>query len=102
MFIFSQRLVRVPFQRKQVPLTLHTRTPPVRFRKVIANPNCTTAIGLMALYPLHKKYGIKKVIMSTYQASPPLPSATRPHSLRIREATHLLLLSYEIDSGVED
>jgi aspartate-semialdehyde dehydrogenase len=38
-------------------------------RKVIANPNCTTAIGLMALYPLHKKYGIKKVIMSTYQAA---------------------------------
>jgi len=38
-------------------------------RKVIANPNCTTAIGLMALYPLHKKYGLKKVIMSTYQAA---------------------------------
>merc|ERR1719337_356382 len=35
----------------------------------ISNPNCTTAIGAMALYPLHKKYGIKSVIMSTYQAS---------------------------------
>merc|ERR1719262_1955214 len=35
----------------------------------ISNPNCTTAIGAMALYPLHKKYGLKKVIMSTYQAS---------------------------------
>jgi len=35
----------------------------------ISNPNCTTAIGSMALYPLHKKYGLKKVMMSTYQAS---------------------------------
>merc|ERR1740138_517346 len=35
----------------------------------ISNPNCTTAIGAMALYPLHKKYGLKSVIMSTYQAS---------------------------------
>merc|ERR1719498_1879176 len=35
----------------------------------ISNPNCTTAIGAMALYPLHKKYGLKKVFMSTYQAS---------------------------------
>ena len=37
--------------------------------KLIANPNCTTAIGLMALWPLHKLFGIKKVIMSTYQAA---------------------------------
>lgn len=37
--------------------------------RLIANPNCTTAIALMALYPLYKKYGLKRVIMSTYQAS---------------------------------
>lgn len=37
--------------------------------KLIANPNCTTAIGLMALYPLHKLFGLKKVFMSTYQAA---------------------------------
>jgi len=36
---------------------------------LVANPNCTTAVGAMALYPLHKKYGLKKVIMSTYQAA---------------------------------
>merc|ERR1719355_425389 len=34
-----------------------------------SNPNCTTAIGAMALWPLHQKYGLKKVLMSTYQAS---------------------------------
>jgi aspartate-semialdehyde dehydrogenase len=38
-------------------------------KKLIANPNCTTAIGLMALWPLHVAFGIKKVIMSTYQAA---------------------------------
>lgn len=36
---------------------------------LVSNPNCTTAVGAMALWPLHKKYGLKKVIMSTYQAA---------------------------------
>jgi aspartate-semialdehyde dehydrogenase len=37
--------------------------------RFIANPNCTTAIAVMALWPLHKKYRLKKVIASTYQAA---------------------------------
>mmetsp|Transcript_59911 Transcript_59911/g.167887 ORF Transcript_59911/g.167887 Transcript_59911/m.167887 type:complete len:273 (-) Transcript_59911:55-873(-) len=36
---------------------------------LIANPNCTTAIGAMVLWPLHQKYKLKNVIMSTYQAA---------------------------------
>lgn len=36
---------------------------------IIANPNCTTAIAAVALWPLHKEFGLKKVIMSTYQAA---------------------------------
>lgn len=36
---------------------------------VIANPNCTTAIAAVALWPLHKEFGLKKVIVSTYQAT---------------------------------
>lgn len=36
---------------------------------VISNPNCTTAIAAMALWPLHKAFGLKKVIVSTYQAT---------------------------------
>jgi aspartate-semialdehyde dehydrogenase len=35
---------------------------------IIANPNCTTAITLMALYPLHRAFGVKRVIASSYQA----------------------------------
>jgi len=37
--------------------------------KLIANPNCTTAIALMALAPLHAAFGLKRVIVSTYQAT---------------------------------
>jgi aspartate-semialdehyde dehydrogenase len=36
---------------------------------LVANPNCTTAIGAMALWPLHQKFKLKKVLMSTYQAA---------------------------------
>ncbi len=36
---------------------------------VIANPNCTTAIAAVALYPLYREFGLKKVIVSTYQAT---------------------------------
>lgn len=36
---------------------------------LIANPNCTTAIAAMALWPIHQRFKLKKVIMSTYQAA---------------------------------
>ncbi len=35
---------------------------------IIANPNCSTIQMVMVLNPLHKKYGIKRVVVSTYQA----------------------------------
>jgi aspartate-semialdehyde dehydrogenase len=35
---------------------------------IIANPNCSTIQMVVALKPLHEKYGLKKVIVSTYQA----------------------------------
>lgn len=36
--------------------------------KIIANPNCSTIQMVMALSPLHKKYKIKRVVVSTYQS----------------------------------
>ena len=36
--------------------------------KIIANPNCSTIQMLVALAPLQKKYGIKRVVVSTYQS----------------------------------
>lgn len=35
---------------------------------IIANPNCTTAITLMALHPLHKKFRLRRIFASSYQA----------------------------------
>jgi aspartate-semialdehyde dehydrogenase len=36
--------------------------------KIIANPNCSTIQMVVVLQPLHKKYGIKRVVVSTYQS----------------------------------
>jgi aspartate-semialdehyde dehydrogenase len=37
-------------------------------RGLIANPNCTTAIALMALYPLHGVFGVRRIFAASYQA----------------------------------
>lgn len=55
---------------KDVPLVV----PEVNFKEsinnkgIIANPNCSTIQAVVALSPLDKKYGIKRIIYSTYQA----------------------------------
>lgn len=36
--------------------------------RIIANPNCSTIQMVLALYPLHKKYQIKRIVVSTYQS----------------------------------
>ena len=36
--------------------------------KIIANPNCSTIQMVMALCPLHKRYGIRRLVISTYQS----------------------------------
>jgi aspartate-semialdehyde dehydrogenase len=35
---------------------------------IIANPNCSTIQMVVVLHPIHKKYGIKRIVVSTYQA----------------------------------
>jgi aspartate-semialdehyde dehydrogenase len=50
---------------KDVPLVVpEINADKIGNKKLIANPNCTTAIGLMALWPLHKAFKLKRVIMS--------------------------------------
>ncbi len=39
-----------------------------KHRGIIANPNCTTAVTLMALYPLHRAFGVKRIFAASYQA----------------------------------
>lgn len=57
-------------QDDSVPLVVpEINAADVRFHKgIIANPNCTTAITLMALYPLHEAFGVRRIIASSYQA----------------------------------
>ncbi len=39
-----------------------------KHKGIIANPNCTTAITLMALFPLHREFRVKRIFASSYQA----------------------------------
>ncbi|WP_022801552.1 aspartate-semialdehyde dehydrogenase [Deinococcus ficus] len=41
----------------------------LKHQGIIANPNCTTAIAVVAVAPIHRKYGVKRMIVSTYQAT---------------------------------
>lgn len=40
-----------------------------KHKGILANPNCSTIIMLMAVYPIHKLYGIRRLVVSTYQAA---------------------------------
>ncbi|MDD6191003.1 MAG: aspartate-semialdehyde dehydrogenase [Firmicutes bacterium] len=55
---------------KDVPLVVPEVNPQdIGWNKgIIANPNCSTIQAVVALKPLHDKYGIKRVVYSTYQA----------------------------------
>ncbi len=58
-------------QDDDVPLVVPEINPEAALnhpRNIIANPNCTTIITLMALFPLHQRFGLKTVIASSYQA----------------------------------
>lgn len=50
--------------------------------RLIANPNCSSAIALMVLGPLHQAFGLESAIISTYQAA---SGAGQPAMLELRE-----------------
>jgi len=54
----------------EVPLVIPEINPEAarRHKGIVANPNCSTAIALMGLHPLHKAFGLKRVFAATYQA----------------------------------
>ncbi len=55
-----------PTKKLVVPeVNAHTLTPE---DYIIANPNCSTIQMVVVLNPIHKKYGIKRVVVSTYQS----------------------------------
>jgi aspartate-semialdehyde dehydrogenase len=59
-----------------------------KHKGIIANPNCSTAIMLVAVYPLHQKNSVKRIVVSTYQAA---SGAGAKAMSELEEQTHLLL-----------
>ncbi len=56
----------------EIPLVVPEINPEDAFkygeRRIIANPNCTTIVALMAAAPLHRAFGLRRAVMSSYQA----------------------------------
>ena len=59
-------------------------------RNIVANPNCSTAQMVMALKPLHDAFGIKRVVVSTYQS---VSGAGRPGMDELFEQTRAIYVN---------
>ena len=55
----------------EVPLVIPEVNPEAlkSHKGIIANPNCSTIIMVLALFPLHKKFCVKRAVVATYQAA---------------------------------
>jgi len=55
----------------EVPLVIPEINPEAisRHKGIIANPNCSTIIGILPVWPLHKANPVKRMVVSTYQAA---------------------------------
>jgi aspartate-semialdehyde dehydrogenase len=58
-----------------------------RHQGIVASPNCSTAVALMGLHPLHRAFGVKRVIFATYQSV----SGSGAEGVRELEAQHKAL-----------
>ena len=75
--------------------------------KIIANPNCSTIQMVVALNPLHKKYNILRIIVSTYQSvtgtgvkAVEQLQGERNHSVKGDNGTYPMAYKYPIDLNV--
>lgn len=70
--------------------------------KLIANPNCSTIQMVMALAPLHRKYGIKRIVVSTYQSvtGTGMKAVKQMESERRGEPVQEMAYHYPIDRNV--
>lgn len=59
-----------------------------RHRGIIANPNCSTIIMAMAVWPLHRVYPVRRIVVSTYQSASGAGAAAM-EELRTQTADHL-------------
>ena len=79
----------------EVPLVIPEINPQElrRHKGIIANPNCSTAVTLMALWPLHVAFGLKRYFAATYQSV----SGTGAEAVRV--SVTALLVSLGLPSG---
>jgi len=55
---------------KDIPLVIPEINPlSIKDSKIISNPNCTTAIGIIPIYHINNKYNVKKMLVNSYQAA---------------------------------
>ena len=54
--------------RKRYPLIVPEINSNKIHGNILCNPNCSTIAGVMALYNIHKKFGLDRIVYSTYQA----------------------------------
>ncbi len=66
-------------------------------RGILANPNCTTMVMMMALAPIHRAVGLERVVVSTYQAV----SGTGQRAIEELRAQSLAVLGGEEDPPVD-
>ena len=68
--VYAVSYTHLDVYKRQVPLVIPEINPADAFRHngIIANPNCSTIIALMALYPIAAISPIKTIVASTYQA----------------------------------
>lgn len=84
---------------KNVPLVIPEINPEAlrKHKGIIANPNCTTIVTLMALWPLHKKFGVRRIIASSYQAvSGTGVEAIRELEQQVKQSVHGELITKEV------
>ncbi|MEA3211844.1 MAG: aspartate-semialdehyde dehydrogenase [Chthoniobacter sp.] len=66
-------------------------------RGIIANPNCTTAITLIALYPLHQRFRVTRIFASSYQAV----SGTGAQAIEeLRQQVHAIAAGQPVEKKV--
>ena len=66
----------------------------LRHKGIVANPNCTAAIAVLALWPLHREYRIRRIVAATYQAASGAGAAAM-EELRASTEAHLQDRPYE-------
>lgn len=87
------------FYRKEYPLIVPEINPEKAVGNLICNPNCSTAAAVMALYNIHKKYGLKEIVYSTYQAVSGAGKAALDE-IAIADASKLKTFTYPICDNV--